>query len=98
MKPVTTLSLLAIASALFLSTSCGAKELEEKNQKLEGELATCKTNLSSAEQAKRNLEKRLAQAQSAPPPPPHARRTGVPTAIHHSSRWRTAAAAGRPSG
>lgn len=70
MKPVTTLSLLAIASALFLSTSCGAKELEEKNQKLEGELATCKTNLSSAEQAKRNLEKRLAQAQSAPPPPP----------------------------
>src|SRR5688572_27254999 len=60
-------TLIVVAVALFGASACNAKELEEKNNKLAGDLKTCEANLKSAEQAKRNLEKRLAQT---PPPAP----------------------------
>ena len=60
---------LAVTGALLASSSCSAKELEDKNHQLEGDLAKCQDNLKSADQAKRNLEKRLAQASTPPPPP-----------------------------
>ncbi len=68
MKSSSLLSALAVVGALVAATSCSAKELEEKNQKLETDLAKCQDNLKGAEAAKRNLEKRLAQ--STPPPAP----------------------------
>jgi peptidyl-prolyl cis-trans isomerase A (cyclophilin A) len=60
-------SFLVVASVLAFASACQAKELEEKNQKLEGELKTCEANLKAAEQAKRNLERKIAQT---PPPAP----------------------------
>ena len=60
-------SLFVVATVLAFASACQAKELEEKNQKLEGELKTCEANLKASEQAKRNLEKKLAQS---PPPAP----------------------------
>ena len=53
--------------ALCFSTACSAKELEDKNAKLDADLKTCEANLKSSEQAKKNLEKKLAQS---PPPAP----------------------------
>ena len=69
MKSTSLWSAIAVAGALLSATSCAAKELEEKNQKLEADLGKCQENLKSSEQAKRNLEKRLAQASTPPPAP-----------------------------
>lgn len=65
-----TLSVSVVVAALLAASSCNAKELEEKNKALEGDLKTCQANLKSTEQAKKNLERRLAQANTPPPPPP----------------------------
>jgi peptidyl-prolyl cis-trans isomerase A (cyclophilin A) len=68
MRSLPFLGALVAASALLSSSACSAKELEDKNKKLEADLGSCQENLKNAEQAKRNLEKRLAQASTPPPP------------------------------
>jgi peptidyl-prolyl cis-trans isomerase A (cyclophilin A) len=60
--------LLAFAVALCASACQPPKELTDKVETLEKDLSTCKADLKSAEQAKKNLEKRLRE----PPPPPPA--------------------------
>jgi peptidyl-prolyl cis-trans isomerase A (cyclophilin A) len=63
------LSAIVVVGALLATSACNVKELEEKNKKLEGDLKTCQADLKSAEQAKKNLEKKVSQATSPPPPP-----------------------------
>jgi peptidyl-prolyl cis-trans isomerase A (cyclophilin A) len=58
-------NVVVVGVVLGLAAACHARDLEEKNTRLEGELKTCEANLKATEQAKRNLEKRLAQT---PPP------------------------------
>jgi peptidyl-prolyl cis-trans isomerase A (cyclophilin A) len=61
---------LLVAACALAASACNAKELEEKNQKLAADLQTCEANLRSAEQGRKNLERKLSQVSQAPPPPP----------------------------
>lgn len=61
----------AAALAALAATSCQPpKDLTDKVASLEKDLSTCKADLKSAEQAKKNLEKKLARQAETPPPPP----------------------------
>jgi peptidyl-prolyl cis-trans isomerase A (cyclophilin A) len=52
---------IVLATAIIAIACQPPKELTEKAAKLETELSTCRSDLKSAEAAKRNLEKKLAQ-------------------------------------
>ncbi len=54
---------------LASSTACAKPELEQKLHDLEAQNAQCQADLKATEQAKRNLQQKLAQAQQQPPPP-----------------------------
>ena len=61
------LQLVVVAAALVAASSCPPpQELSERAAKLESDLATCKSDLKASEQAKKNLEKKLAQAPAPP--------------------------------
>ena len=54
--------------SLVASAACANKELEQKVKDLEESGASCQKDLKAAEQAKRNLTQKLAQAATQPPP------------------------------
>lgn len=63
-------SILVIITALVASAgACANGELEQKVKDLEDKNAALERDLKAADQAKRNLQQRLAQAQKAPPTP-----------------------------
>ena len=54
--------------SLIAGAACANAELEQKVKDLEEKGATCERDLKAAEQAKRNLQQRLAQTSTPPPP------------------------------
>ncbi len=62
-------NILIIATLVAASTACANKELEEKVQKLEEQNGACKSDLRSAEEAKRKLQSQLKLAQEKPATP-----------------------------
>jgi peptidyl-prolyl cis-trans isomerase A (cyclophilin A) len=60
-------SLLVVLTLAFSGGACANAELEEKVRTLEDKNAALEKDLKAAEQAKRNLQQKLAQAAAAPP-------------------------------
>jgi peptidyl-prolyl cis-trans isomerase A (cyclophilin A) len=60
-------SLLVVLTLAFSGGACANAELEEKVKTLEDKNAALEKDLKAAEQAKRNLQQKLAQAAAAPP-------------------------------
>ncbi len=62
-------SVIVLTTFLGAAAACANAELEAKVKALEEKNEACAADLRAAEQAKKNLQQRLAQAQKAPPTP-----------------------------